>query len=70
MTSRQLGRGSFPIAVSQRLDISLTFPQGAGAYPVLAALEEGRGAKQASFSSRAKPRSGAFPILPTPLQPR
>ncbi|MEJ0094610.1 MAG: multicopper oxidase family protein [Methylocella sp.] len=30
---------SFPIAVSQRLDISLTFPQGAGAYPVLATLE-------------------------------
>ncbi|QBR70412.1 copper oxidase [Beijerinckiaceae bacterium] len=29
----------FPIAVAQRLDIMLTFPQPAGAYPILAKLE-------------------------------
>lgn len=32
----------FPIAVAQRLDISLTFPQGSAAYPILAILEGGR----------------------------
>jgi FtsP/CotA-like multicopper oxidase with cupredoxin domain len=30
---------SFPIAVAQRLDISLAFPRGAAAYPVLAIVE-------------------------------
>ncbi len=32
----------FPIAVAQRLDISLMLPKGPGAYPVLAILEGGR----------------------------
>ena len=33
----------FPIAVAQRLDINVTFPKGAAAYPVLAILEGERG---------------------------